>query len=182
MEIKSTITTLFMVLPLKIPKEQIEQNGFINAYSFDNEKDYQDCVYLLFKPKSIDMFRMFLENEYERSGQLIEDYDYSNGYIVLVYKLDDKWKADYELIRESKYSKTSPEFQKIFPWKIKITVNGLRRDEISLQYRIFQKTNDLVEFWEKKLEIPFQPEYEVWSWFDKESETLDIAKIKEYAN
>lgn len=169
-----------MVLPLKIPKEQLENCGFINAYSFDNDKDYQDCVYLLFKPKSMDIFRLFLENEYERSGQLIDDYDYSDGYVVLVYKLDDVWKADYELIRQSKYSKTSQEFQNVFPKVIKIIVNGLRRDEISLQYRIFKKTNDLIEFWENKLEMSFDPEYEVWSWFDKESETLDIKKIKEY--
>lgn len=180
MEIKSTVTTLFMMLPLKIPKEHLEQNSFINAYSFDDSKDYQDCVYLLFKPKNTDIFRLFLESEYERTKQLIDDYDYPDGYVVLVYKLEDKWREDYDLIRQSKYSKTSPEFQALFPKVIKIVLNGLRRDEISLQYRIFQKTNDLVEFWEEKFGINFDPEFEVWSWFDKESETLDILKIKEY--
>lgn len=169
-----------MVLPLKIPKEQLLANNFINAYSFDNTKDYEDCIYLVFHPKDMDMFRLFLDSEYERTSSLLDDYDYPGGYVVLVYKLDDNFKDDFALVRESKYSKTSIEFQELFPKVIKILVGSLRRDEISLQYKIFKKTNDLVEFWEEKFGVKFSPEYEVWSWFNKEEETLDIAKIKEY--
>jgi hypothetical protein len=84
------------------------------------------------------------------------------------------------LIKQGKYSKTSPAFQGIFPKVVQIKKNGLRRDEISLQYRVFNKTEDLVKFWEDKLGMQLPEDLEVWHGFFEESETLDLNKIKEY--
>ena len=114
---------------------------------------------------------------------MIEDYDYEDGYVVVVYQLDGKYKKDFNLIKQGSYSKTSNDFQKLFPKIIKITKNGLHKDEISLQYRIFNKAEDLVTFWEDKLGIDLEDtvgkNFEVWEGWDESKEILEINKIKE---
>lgn len=185
MEIKKNITSIFMVPTLKVPKDALRGNGFINAYVKDARKEdhYEGSIYLLFKPENLDKFREFLDNEYERTKAVIEDYDYEDGYVVVVYQLDEKYKKDFLLVKQGKYSKTSLQFQKLFPKVIKITRNGLHKDEISLQYRIFNKADDLVSFWEEKLGIDFAEtvgeDFEVWEGWDEQKEILELDKIKE---
>ena len=185
MEVKKNITSIFMVPTLKVPKDALRGNGFINAYIKDARKEdhYEGSIYLLFKPENLDKFREFLDNEYERTKAVIEDYDYEDGFVVVVYQLDDKYKKDFNLIKQGRYSKTSVEFQKLFPKVIKITRNGLHKDEISLQYRIFNKAEDLVSFWEEKLGIDFiellGEDFEVWEGWDEQKEILELDKIKE---
>ena len=60
--------------------------------------------------KDFERFREFLEKEYETNHSLIDDYDYEDGFVVLVYKLPSKHHKDYQLIRAGKYSETSKEF------------------------------------------------------------------------
>jgi hypothetical protein len=128
----------------------------------------------------MDLFRDFIDSEYERTSNIVEDYDYEGGYVVIVYKLDPKFKEDYQLVRQGLYSKTSKDFQNLFPKVVKIMKNGKHRDEISLQYRIFNRTQDLINFWEDKLAIKFSSNQEVWEGFHEERETLNINNIKEY--
>jgi hypothetical protein len=171
-----------MVPTLKIPKDSLRENGIINGYIKDGRREvqYEDCIYLLFRPTDLDKFREFLDSEYERTKAVIDDYDYENGYVVVVYQLDNKFKKDFELIKRSKYSKTSPAFQALFPKVIKIKKNGLHKDEISLQYRVFNRTEDLIKFWEEKLEVEFTDDQEVWHAFIEEDEILNLEKLKEY--
>lgn len=181
-EKKKTITSIFMVPTLKIDRTQLMENGFINGYVSDSKKqpDYENAVYLLFQPKDLDKFRHFLEEEYERTKDIIDEYDYEGGYVVVVYKLNSKFKKDFGLIREGMYSKTSTEFQGMFPKVVKILKEGFKRDEISLQYRIFNKTEDLIKFWEDKLNVEFGDNQEIWHAFILEDETLNLDKIKEH--
>jgi hypothetical protein len=73
MDIKKTITSIFIVPTLSIGRERLLNNGYINGYIKDNRKDiqYDSCVYLLFKPKDLDKFRDFLDEEYERTKSII---------------------------------------------------------------------------------------------------------------
>jgi|SRR6476620_8313888 len=182
MQIESTISRIFLVPTLKINSEDlnIEKHGFLNAYQFikGEEPDLGE-VYLLFKPYNKEKFNEFLDGEYWKSDRLIDDYDISEGFIVLIYKLDEKFKDDFDLIRQGKYSKTSEKFQSLFPRIKKIMKNGLYKDELSLQYRIFTKAQDLREYWSERIGQEFKPDMEVWSTFEIEKETLDIDKIKE---
>ncbi|NBW33747.1 MAG: hypothetical protein EBR30_01680 [Cytophagia bacterium] len=182
MEVKKTITSIFMVPTLKIPRGELTENGFINGYIKDGSREvqYDDCIYLLFQPKDLDKFREFLDSEYERTKAIVDDYDYQDRFVVVVYQLDNKFARDFSLIRRGKYSKTSPAFQAMFPKVIKIKKNGLHRDEISLQYRVFNRTEDLVKFWEDKLGVEFTDDQEVWHGFEEENEILNIEKLKEY--
>lgn len=181
-EIKKTITSIFMVPTLQIPRGELQENGFINGYISDGSREmqYENCIYLLFQPKNLDKFREFLDTEYERTKAIIDDYDYKDGFVVVVYQLDSKFKKDFGLIREGLYSRTSKEFQALFPKIIKIKKNGLQKDEISLQYRVFNRTEDLIKFWEDKLGVEFDDDQEVWHAFILEDEILNIEKLKEY--
>jgi hypothetical protein len=181
MEIKKTITSIFIVPTLSIGREKLADNGYINGYIKDARKEvqYESCVYLLFKPEDLDKFREFLDTEYERTKSIIDDYDYEDGFVVVVYMLNSKLEKDFELIKRGKYSKTSPAFQAIFPKIVKLKRNGLYKDEISLQYRIFNKTEDLRKYWEDLLDAELTPDMEVWSTFIAEDETLNLDKIKD---
>jgi len=185
MEIKKNITSIFMVPTLRFPKESLKNNGFINGYIRDEGKEsqYENSVYILFRPENLDKFREFLDHEYERTKAVIEDYDYEDGFVVVVYQLDEKYKKDYELIKQGKYSKTSKAFQNEFPKSVKIVRDGVDKDEMSLQTRVFKKTEDLIDFWEEKLGINLKEvmgnDYEVWDGFDESKEVLEINKIKE---
>lgn len=181
-EIKKTITSIFIVPTLKIGRETLKSNGFINGYIKDEQRDiqYENCIYVLFKPKNLEKFRDFLDGEYERTKSIIDDYDYEDGFVVLVYSLDEKYERDFQFVKNGKYSKTSKEFQAMFPKTVKVVKNGISKEEISLQFRVFNKTDDLREFWENKLEVEFDDDMEVWHAFIEEDETLNLDKIKEY--
>ncbi len=183
MELKKTISTIFMLPTLKISKDRLSENGFINSYECDAEHDvqYTNCVYLLFKPTDFRTFRAFLDEEYERTTNIIEDYDYGKGFVVVVYKLDSKYINDFKLIRSSKYSKTSKAFQNVFNKTIKIMKNGHPTDEVSLQFRIFNKTKDLVEFWEEKIGVRLGTDMEVWQAYEEEREILTSTKLETFA-
>lgn len=175
-QIIPTITNLFFIMTIGVSREVLNENNFINAYIEDSSLDvqYPDCIYLLFHPTNKTKFRKFLDEERDRTHSLIEDYDYENGYTVVVYALDMKWWKDFDIIKTGKYSQTSKEFQALFPRVTKIKVNGLHRDELCLQYRIFNKTKDLVDHWETKFDMQLDEEDEVWDGWDKNKETLSI--------
>ena len=181
MEIKKTITSIFIVPTLSIGREKLMDNGFINGYIKDSRKEvqYEGCIYLLFKPKDLDKFREFLDVEYERTKSIIDDYDYEDGFVVVIYMLNEKLEKDIALIKKGKYSRTSPAFQSIFPKVVKLRRNGFYKDEISLQYRIFNKTEDLKQFWEDKFGMEIDEDMEVWEGFFEENEILNIDKLKE---
>jgi hypothetical protein len=181
-DVKKNITSIFMVPTLKINRDILKDNGFVNGYLIDCKKDvqYKDCIYILFKPENIETFKEFLQDEYETTKSIVEDYDYEDGFVVVVYQLNSNFKKDFELIKQGKYSKTSRAFQETFPKIVKIKVEGLHKDELSLQYRVFNKTEDLREYWENKIGIAFDETMEVWTGWDEETEILNIDKLKEY--
>jgi hypothetical protein len=181
-ELKKTITSIFMVPTLKIDREVLKANDFLNGYSKDDTRDehYEDACYLLFRPKNIDKFREFLDSEYDRTKDIIEDYDHKHGFVVVVYKLDPNFKGDFDKIRNSQYSKTSPEFQALFPKVVHLKVDGLARDEISLQVRIFKKTDDLRKFWEEKFQVDLMEHVEFWEGYHEKNEILNEKKLEQY--
>jgi len=175
------VSSIFFVPTLNIGREKLRDNNFINAYTKDiNKEHYEDCVFLLFKPKNLTKFKYFLDEEYERTINIVDEYDYEDGYVVIVYKLDESFKGDFELIKTGKYSQTSSNFQELFPKLLRrLDKQGYgKEEELSVQWRIFNKTPDLVATWEEKLGVRFSEKMEVWPIFNPEKETLDITKIK----
>lgn len=182
-ELTKTITSIFMVPTLGISREDLRGNNFLNGYSKDNTREdhHENSCYLLFRPKNIDKFREFLDSEYERTKNIIDDYDHPNGFVVVVYKLDPKFERDFELIRESKYSQTSPQFQALFPKTVTIPIEGgATRNEISLQVRIFKKTDDLRKFWEEEFGADLREHVEYWEGYHLSNEELTNDKLTQY--
>jgi hypothetical protein len=181
MNIDKTITSIFIVPTLKIDKDELKKQGFINGFSFDEEKDvqYKDAVYLLFKPADLDKFRAFLENQQQSRKDILDDYDYPDNHVVVVYQLNKKWKKDFTLIQEGAYSKTSEKFQQLFPKNIKFVRYGIPIEKISVQYRIFNKTQDLRDYWEDRIGIAFTDDMEMWEGFHIDYETLTLEKLKQ---
>lgn len=171
-----------MIPTLKIDRDRLKANNFLNGYESDAMRDenYEDACYLLFHPKDVDKFREFLDSEYERTKDIIDDYDHPNGFVVVVYRLDPKFKSDFILIKSSLYSKTSPEFQAMFPKVVKIKVDGLTREEVSLQLRIFNKTGDLKKYWEDKFQVTLADHVEYWEGYHQKNEILTNQKLQQY--
>lgn len=180
MSIKRTITTMFLVPILRVTKEDLAENGFLNAYIKDTlQEEYSsDVVYLLFKPENLDRFREFLTREYARTETLIDDYDYEDGYVVLVYKIDESYKKDVILIKQGQYSKTSKEFQKLFPVSEQVKKGTIVKVEPSLQIRIFKKSPDIRQYWENKIGQGLDEAQEVWEAYNEENEILTPKIIK----
>ena len=187
-KLTKTITSIFMVPTLYNNREgysdwrdSLNKNGYLNGYEKDcsREENYEDACYVLFKPNDIDKFREFLDSEYERTPNIIEDYDLPHKFIIIVYKLDPNFKGDFDLIRRSKYSKTSPEFQALFPRVVKIIVDGLHRDELSLQTRIFKRTPDLRKLWEDIFQADLPEDSEVYEGYHEEREPLNELKLEQ---
>jgi hypothetical protein len=179
-----TITSIFMVPSLGVPREPISkllENGFINAYIKDemNDKHYEDCIFLLFRPEFPSRFRKFLNREYVRTKAIIEDYDYPNGFVIVVYKLVSKYASDYEHVKQGKYSKTSKEFQNLFPETIELIKDGNSIVEKSLQYRVFNRTPDLMQYWRERKLFSFKEDQELWFGFDETKEILTEIKLKD---
>ena len=88
---KWTISSIFLLPTLRLNREKLKEFGFENAYIKDIEKEgeYENCLFLLFKPSDYDGFMDFVEREYDnKDSGILEDYDYAGGFVILVYKLD----------------------------------------------------------------------------------------------
>jgi hypothetical protein len=178
---KKTCTTLFLVPGLGLNLENIKKYGFINGFMDDKDgTHYNYAVYVLFKPLDVPDFQDFLISEYQRAENLIEDYDYQGGFVTLVYRFPEKFRAEYILFKKGKYSRFSQEYIDILPKERSgIDSQGGQYVEPSLQIRVCTRSKALVEYWEKKLDIKMEPGDELWSIPNLEKETLDISKIRE---
>lgn len=180
---KITITRLLISPIFKISKEKLKENGYLNGYIKDEmaKKEYtSNCVFLLFKPSDYTSFRNFLEEEKTRTSYFVDDYDYPGGFVVLVYKIDEKYKNDIKLIKKGKYSQVSKDYQSLFSKEIETEENGIKMKTLSMQYRIFNKTEDLIKFWEEQFDEILPPEQEVWHGWEIEKETLNKHTLEEY--
>jgi len=183
MTLKKTISTLFLVPTVGVSRETLQDNGMINGYISDKDREstYPNSVYILFKPPNIDRFKEFVDYEYERKNSaLVEDYDPAQKFVVLVYTLNPKFEEDFKLIKLGKYSKTSQKFQALFPKVIKVYKKGeIPKEKTSLYYQIFNKSEELKDYWGERAAIDFKGDMEVWDTWDDENEVLDIERIKE---
>ena len=181
---KSTLTTILLLPAIGMSRRALLKYGFINAYlaDIDSEIEYKDCVYILFKPDSIDRFESFFMREKE-SKNFVTQYDYEGGYIVLVYSILDKFKADYNLGLDGIYSKFSNEYKETFPKFVKVvnSETGILESQISLQFHIINRSIALRNMWEEEFKVKFKDlgeDMEVWGRYDIHHETLDIEQIR----
>lgn len=208
-----TDTGLFLLPCYKRSLKDWKNFGFINCYLSDinrekvNDKDIH--LYLLFKPnpeaqlvvglggyktmeKESQLIRLqALIESFEELDKdklvLLEDYDYEGGYVVLVFRLPEKWRKDYNKFLKGHYSLFSEEFKKTMPETIRTEfVNEFNKIEKlsgkSLQYMIINKSEKLKEYQENKYQIDLSEADEYYHKIIVKEETLNISKFNNINN
>lgn len=185
---KYNCSTIFLLYPLGLERRKLHALGFVQAYLKDAEKhdiEYENPVFLLFKPTSPTVFQAFVDAEYERVNKhtntvdIVEDYDYIDGYVVLAYQLPKEFEEDYRKFLVGKYSRFSKKFRETYPKSVKIKGdNGKDIDELSAQYRIINKIKELKDMLEDKLAVTFDSDQEFFSKPNPDKETLSYEKVR----
>lgn len=174
-------TTIFLLPVTGHQRKDLLKHGFIEAYLDDknHEPHYRNAVYLLFKPEDMESLQSFIDKEYRLRNDILEDYDYSGGYVVVVYKIPQKYIDDYKLFLEGKYSKFSEQYKRLFPEMAETTNKaGDKEMMYTVPYLVFVKGKPIKEYWENKLGVKLDKDMEYWSVPNiNGSDTLDINKL-----
>jgi hypothetical protein len=136
-------------------------NAFIRDCKVDNYKE--GFVFVVVRAYQDVDFQCF----YDTMGAF-ENYvdDYERGdYIVFVYSIIDKFKADYKLLMDGKYSKISPEGKKAV-----LSNNYFSGKPYTLPL-ILGKSEALKKGWEDRLKVDLLDQ-EVWSIITPEKEEM----------
>lgn len=173
--LKVNCSTLFMLKPVVGVSNMVLQDefGMINSYLQDKSREdlNGDYLFVLFKPIDFDYFELFLEEQAERNKDFVEDYDYAGGYVVIVYKIPEILKDDFELFKKGKYSKLSTIVKECYEKEIKFFLEVIP----GFQHEVFSKANRLKEELEEKFGMYFTKDMELWQLPDiTGKEVLDI--------
>lgn len=149
--------------------------GMINSYLRDKAREDLEgnLLFVLFKPIDFDNFEWFLEQQTEKAENFIEDYDYAGGYVVMVYRIPDVLKPDFELFKQGKYSKFSKLIKNCYEREVK----AFLKPQQSFQWDVFTKAESLKRELEEFLDTTFEKSAELWTMMDEEKELLDIQQF-----
>jgi hypothetical protein len=180
---KLNVSTIFLLYPLGIKYQGLKGLGFLNAYLEDSEFSWEgDVVLLLFKPKNVFRFQFWVEQEKERTPAFIDEYDYEEGFTVLVYQFPIELKEDLELIKQGKYSRVSKAYIATVPESSNVVVKdseGKDRYAFCAARLIVHKDPEWIKIVEEMLGLAIHPSQEFWLKMKKEKETLNISRIRE---
>lgn len=177
---KISATNLFVVPILGIGREKLLGVGFVEAFVKDElrELEYENAVYLLFRPEKWDEFNVFVEEQRERKAPIVDEYVYSDGWAVLVYQYPKKFKRDVDILMTGKFSKVSAEFKAAHnKWYKVSSINGVVQEEMTNQWLIFTKDERVKDYWKKELDLNFDKDDEVWLFYPSR-EVLNEASLK----
>lgn len=164
---KSTITSLFIVPILRIDKKELTRHGFENAYIKDEVRglDYPHAIYLLFRAPNQLAFNEFIEEERDRKV-LIDEYDYRDGWTVLVYRYHEQWQEDIDILMQGRYSEVSDAYKREIPAK---SQGAGAQTTMTMQHHVFNKTQFIKNSLEKKYGIgdvlEADSSIECWSYY-----------------
>lgn len=188
--LKGTPSRWFILKPIvKETADALKEHNLINSYLRDKYREDlygEDLLFVLFKPPDFDYFELFLHQQIAENKNYVEDYDYEGGYVVVVYKIPDGLKADFELFKRGKYSRMSDRIKASYGKEIRRT--GTVKQMVfkkTFQHMVFTKDPQLQQLLEEYMGIRFADHFpskvdmELWEAVDMEKETLDIDKIKE---
>lgn len=161
--LKLTATSIFVVPILKLSLKDLWKHGFENAYIKDElrDTDYQNAVFLLFRPMNQEEFNEFVEKERERK-YLIDEYDYPDGWIMLVYRFHEQWQEDINTIMTGKFSEVGEPFKREIPRNTSV---GGGNTVMTLPHHIFGKTQYLKSFWKKLYDLDLTDLDEHWHYY-----------------
>jgi hypothetical protein len=186
---KENVSKIFLLPGIELKEElktKFNSFGFINTYLTVNPLTYPyEVLYLMFKPEKIDLdFMMFIDS-LSSNKNFIETLDLSGGKILLVYRIPKKFKRDYDLFLEGKYSRMSKEFRACFAMeKLKLDSKGkpIREGnkyakEPTNFYHIFHRSDFMIDLVQQKygLDDDMMYDLELYEKQDFVKESLDYA-------
>lgn len=165
-------SSLFLTQQLGITAQHKEEFGFLNSYLYDDSRPEDiHCIYLVFNPSNWLIFDNFLRSVKEYNYYYMDSYNLES-YQILIFKLPEEFKEDFQTFLEGKYSEFTPEFKDFFSKIVRKTIKGLRKDEISLPWMIINKAKELKDYWENRLDDKIDGE--LWSKPNLENEKLKM--------
>ncbi len=187
-KIKQNVSSVFLVPCLKIREEtrqQFDSFGYVNSYLFCDKCSYEffTPIYLLFEPENFNInFYNFTLN-LERNQNHVETIDLPKGQVLFVFRIPKRFESDYEIIKQGRYSKTSPDFKACFPVRrfvydqkgmLTKDSKGNYATEYTMYFHIFNKTEFLRSKLVETLEVDYIPEeMELHDKYDERRETLN---------
>lgn len=163
MKKKENVSTVFLLPGIEIKdelKDLFYTFGFENTFLTCPPLSYPyEVIYLLFKPVSINMDFMRSAERLQINENFIETLDGGNNKVVLVYRIPKRFKRDYEMFLEGKYSKLGEDFKKCFVLEefVKdingkpVKENGRYLKEPSDFFHIFNQTDKIKDKWKERL-------------------------------
>jgi len=176
-------STLFLLQPItRMEREFLNEYQLINSYLKDVSREdlEDDLLFVLFKPNDFDYFELLIHTQSTENEDFVEDYDHGDGYVVLVYKIPEWMKNDFEKFKKGKYSEFSDKTKGFFK-KVK-KIPGRLHTTTSIQWDVFNKSEKLRKDLEEFIGEPLDKNAELFSIPNMEKETLDIEKIKRERN
>lgn len=160
---KENVSTVFLLPGIEIKSEL--KNRF---YSFGFQNTFLTCpplnypwpvLYILFKPQVIDLEFIRFAEDLQKNPNFIETLDAGSNKVLMVYKVPKRFRRDYELFLEGKYSKLSSDYRKCFQmeqFKLDshdrpVKENGRYVKEYTDFYHIFNRTDHIKDVWKERL-------------------------------
>lgn len=180
--LKKNISRLFLVPTLGIPKEYLEAAGIVNSFLIDSEENNEPLednkLFVLFKITDREYFNSLLDVVRTKNIAIIlEERDYPDDYVLIVFKLKEGLEEDYIKIVEGKYSKTSVAFRNRIPKEVVLQTTSGRQTIKTTQHRFFDKDEDMRKLIEKEYGVTLDQEDELWTKLNLNNETF---RIKDY--
>lgn len=178
-----TSTTVFLLPALELDKNKLLLNNFINAYCGDNEHEvkYENCLYLLFKNVDNENFEELIQH-IEQKNKIIEVYDINGGYTVIVVKFPINYNNEFKNFKDGKFSKFSKSYiNSFFPFKKPTEWDSkgkVKKEEYTLFYHIFNKTQWLKDWWAKRLGYEDMKEFELEEWWNVPHDKEEVLRYK----
>lgn len=184
---EKTLTNLFLLPLINLKSDVKEHFSFVNAYLGDSNykvevlKDNRPNLFLLFRPKSLSDFTVFLDGVKNEDDNLLDYYDVGYGLMMLVYSFPMEFNNEYKHFLCGNYSKFTQEAIKMFPDTKDAYRDGKKvGKEYTIYHHIFNRTQWMYDVWCKRLGvIELDEDMEYWSKPVLTDEYFDINKIIE---
>lgn len=150
-------------------ESELVRLGMINCYLKDENHitAIERPIYLLFKPRDMGLFSMFVENTY-LEGDLKEDFDYPDGQVMLLFEFPKEFNNDYDKLLNGEYSKVSSAYKDNFS----------KKDELGnylIPHQVLNKGEHLIRKRMEDLNLDYwENDWEVWEKIDIEKETFKL--------
>lgn len=176
---------LFLLPAFGTTTDRLVKLGIRDTYLRDTHREYdaEHLLFLLFKPLNLELLNQWIDEMDER-GLVMDEYDYEEGYVVVVLRFPEKFVEDYVRVMKGKYSKCSREYKKMFPRTIKVRDGGKEINTTTLQVLVFERDKSLKKDMSESFGIPMNkleeelgPDYECWPIVNMDKETLNIVEV-----